>query len=74
MPNHDPLTDSQLALANEIAATPLVLTLDEQMNSTRGKDLQYLNQLGLVSPAAHYISQDQNKSSWIWSRTSKAID
>jgi hypothetical protein len=74
MPTHDPLTDAQIELANEIAAQPIIMTLDEQMNSARGKDLDYLNRLGLVSPQPHHVSQDQWKNSWTWSRTSKSID
>ena len=74
MPTHDPLTPSQLALLDRLAHAPIVLTLDQQANSPEGRDMNFLMALGLVQVAPQHVSQDNNRSTWLFSRSAKPID
>lgn len=71
MSTYDPLTSSQIALLKEIESSPIVMTLSEQSQSAKGKDLSYLIRTGLVTVEIEHTAQDSNQSTNRFSRTKK---
>lgn len=72
MPTYDPLTPSQIALLAEIKAQPLVLSVQEQTQSQRGKDIMFLSQAGFLMCEQEHVAQDPTQHRFKWSRSGKS--
>jgi len=74
MATHDPLTTAQLSLLAEIAEKPAIISTHDQVNTDRGRDIAWLQQLGYLSIGSENMSQDATRCTWIYSRSGKVLE
>lgn len=74
-PEHDPITDAQRQLCNEIAARPLRITSGEmtQMEPGRGRDVNFLFQAGYINSKPVYVSHEPAKTVFELTRSSRPL-
>jgi hypothetical protein len=65
---HDPLTPSQQAILQELQHASIEMSIQEQGSTTRGRDLQFLGQAGLVHIEQTYVSMDPAQNRFRYSK------